>query len=176
MSTKAKVGSLLAGFIGTLTLLTVLRGQASAALSGSFTCLGSTTFGSVVPANKSSTISTLSELIHLNLALGASPGTLTVNFVGEVCKFTLSAFTVSVDATGQGTMTLSFNPNIEDIDKDYACGSGLFGRTTLITEHYIITTAASNTKFYFIGSDDFITPSSGDNGDFFTPSGVCDKQ
>jgi hypothetical protein len=158
-----------------LTLLIALQGRASAALSGSFTCLGSTTFGTVVPA-KNSTISTLSELMHLNLTVGATPGTLTVNFFGEVCKFTLSTLTLSVDATGQGTMTFSFNPNISDLDKDYACGSNLFGRTSTITEHYIITTAASNTKFYFVGGDDFITPTTTDNGDFFTPSGVCEKQ
>src|SRR5215469_2085365 len=137
MFTKTRCVSKFTGLLCLLILLVSLCGQASAALSGSYTCLGSTTFGTVVPS-KNSTISTLSELIHLNLNLGTSPGTLTVNFFGEVCKFTLNTLTLSVDGTGQGTMTFSFNPNVNDLDKDYACGSNLFGRSATITEHYVI--------------------------------------
>ncbi len=170
-----------AALLFVLVLVMCAPGRALA-LSGGFSCLGTFSLGVNVGTSTAPQWRTVpfSELIHLNIAAaGGPPGTLTVNWFGEVCTFNITSLVVAVNATGQGTMSIGFNPNIGDQDKDagYNCGLTNWGRNTPIIEHYLISTANSSTKFFFIGSDDFITPpTSSDNGDFFSVSGECDHQ
>jgi len=73
-----------------------------------------------------------------------------------------------------GFLTLKFNPNIPDEDKDssFNC-SAFYSRTSTIRETFHILTEKGGTQFDFIGKDDFITPETSDGADFFAVSGHC---
>ena len=176
--------SLAVAFFFGLTLLVGVTGQALA-LTGSFSCLGKNTFSVNVgtAAAPQWVTAQITELMHLNVGATSGFGTISMSYAGEVCNFTVTALTMTLNATGQGTLSLSFNANVTDADRDpnYNCGLVLFGRTptgptTPITENYLVTTAATNTKFFFMGNDDFIVGGTGDKGDFVSLGGECDHQ
>ncbi len=179
MFKKISRGSVLAGLLAALILSMSLPRQASAGLTGSWSCFGSTTFSlqQTLPSKQvvANTFA-YSELIHLGALNtdGFATGLLFYNFSTEVCKIPVTAL-ISVDATGVGTMKLTLTPNGSDLDKDFKCSSA-FASANTITETYIITTAEGGKKFFFIGSDDSITPSTKDSGDIFLPAGTCDQQ
>jgi hypothetical protein len=167
----------LAASIAVLTLLIGTPGRA-AALTGKFSCLGSTIFGVTFAKGGPVFPEILTELITLNLSPAGARGNLVVGYIGEVCNFTLSAVSVTTTASGQGTLKLTFNPNIGDVDKDpkYKCGQQIYGRTTTVTQNYLISVFNLGKGFFFHGNDDFLSPNAGDNADFFTPSGQCIQQ
>jgi hypothetical protein len=151
----------------------------AAALTGRWSCLGSTSFGVIFTKGGPVFPEVLTELITLNFSTPGTPlGNLVVGYIGEVCNFPLTAVTSTSNAIGQGTLTLTFNPNIPDVDRDsnYNCGSAIYGRTTTITQRYLISSFNGGKGFFFNGNDEFITPGSADNADFFTPSGQCIQQ
>src|SRR5208283_2357385 len=97
MFKKISKGSTLVGLVAALILPMTLPRQASAGLTGSWSCLGNINFNtSNIP---------YSELIHLGSlnADGFATGLLFINFSTEVCQIPVSAF-VNVGATGVGTM------------------------------------------------------------------------
>jgi hypothetical protein len=180
MFKKISRGSGLVGLVAALVLSMSLPRQASAGLTGSWSCFGSTTFSlqQTLPSKQvvANTFA-YSELIHLGALNtdGFATGLLFYNFNNEVCKIPVTAI-ISVDATGVGTMRLTFTPNGSDLDSDFKCSS-VFPSATKITETYVITTALAGKKFYFIGSDDSIAPTAiKDGGDFFVPAGTCEQQ
>jgi hypothetical protein len=117
-------------------------------------------------------------LIHLGPfnANGAANGTFTIGGSAEVCTFAITA-TVAANPAGQGKMTLSFpTPGVRDIDKDVTnCGQFFFGESGPFTANYLISSVIASKKFFFLGSDDFVSPNSRDNRDFFSVKGECDQ-
>jgi hypothetical protein len=149
--------------------------QHAFALSGSWSCLGSVVFGNTSAGNGFTT--QLQEMMHLNLTAGAAPGNVIINNGGEACVLTISGLAITTNAAGQGTMKLTFNSSVADIDKDKPnCGALIWGRTGFITQNFLISTFNLSKAFYFIPSDDSISPSSADNSDFVEPSGQCSQQ
>ena len=164
--------SLVAGTI----LLMSLRGEAAAALTGNWGCLGTVTF-SFANGQAQQTIPN-QQLMQLSIspaAPGVVSGTVFFGLAGaEVCDFAAKG-TITVNASGVGLLALTFSTNIEDEDKDLNCTSFFNGRTS-VTETFHIVAVKSNTQFYFFGKDDFLTPSTADNGDFLSTTGECTQQ
>ena len=117
-------------------------------------------------------------MIHLGPfnANGIANGTFSICGGFEVCTFAITA-TVVANPAGQGKMTLSFpTPGVPDIDKDVTnCGQFFFGKSGPFTANYLISSVIGSKKFFFLGSDDFLSPNSGDNQDFISEKGECDQ-
>ena len=151
------------------------RCSQSAALTGNWGCLGTTTFSFVAKGTTQPQTITQSQMMRLVVS---STGTVSATILfgesgAEICQFAATG-SISVNALGFGVLSLTFNPNVPDEDKDTSFNCGAFyGRTTTITESFHIVTVTAGTQFKFIGKDDFFTPETNDSGDFFAASGQC---
>jgi hypothetical protein len=166
-----------------LILLLSLAGQASA-LSGNWGCLGNITFSQIPRGAIQPTTITISQLMRLsantNGTILSSSSTIFYGQSGqEICKFPVSG-TLTTDATGIGSLTLTFNANISDEDNDlitgFNCSGTFFLGRTAITENFHIVSVKSNTQFYFLGRDDFFSPALSDTSDFPAVTGECTLQ
>jgi hypothetical protein len=168
--------------VSSLLFMLILQGQASAAgLTGSWDCLGSVIFsGQQTLSSGQVVVNTFQEnqLIHLGPfnADGVANGTFSISGGAEICTFAITA-TAAPNPAGQGKMTLSFpTPGVPDIDKDVTnCGQFFFGESGPFTANYLISSVIGSKKFFFLGSDDFLSPSTRDNRDYFSQKGECDQ-
>jgi len=168
--------------VSSLLFMLILQGQASAAgLTGSWDCLGSFVFSAQQTLTGGQVVVNTfqdDQLIHLGPfnANGVANGTFTISGSAEVCTFAITA-TVAANPAGQGKMTLSFpTPGVPDTDKDLTnCGQFFFGESGPFTANYLISSVIGSKKFFFLGSDDFLSPNSGDNQDFISEKGECDQ-
>ena len=173
----SRTASLLA-LLFTVVLFSSLPGRASAALSGNFGCLGNVVFSFLNSSNQQQTI-TNSQMMRLAISPTGS-GTVTANIFfflsgAEICHYPKATGTISVDPTGVGVLKLTFAPAVSDEDGDFAC-SLLFPGRSSVTENFHIVATKGNSEFFLLGKDDFITPSTKDNGDYFAVTGECKQQ
>ena len=159
-------------------LLGLGPGSATAALSGTWGCLGTVTF-SFIPTGKTQP-QTLTESLLIRLAFSPSAANVVsaVGFFGtggvEVCRFA-AAGSVAVAANGVGLLTLRIGDSVEE-DNDFSCLALIGATASPVTLNFHLVTVKGNTQFYFMGKDDFLTPPSPDKGDVFAESGECTQQ
>jgi hypothetical protein len=157
-----------------LAAILVLPVAASAGLVGSYVCSGNVTFSFVPTGSTQPQTVTESEVLQLDVdgTTGNVSGTLFFND-GETCVLPITGSS-SVGTKGIGNLSVTFQANAKDEDGDFACGLFYGAMQGTITQNFHIVLALQG--FYFIGRDDFISPNSSDNSDFFASSGVCDPQ
>ena len=165
--------------LSTVVLFSSLPGRSSAAPSRNFGCLGNITYSYSNTSNQQQTI-TESQMMRLAISpTGTGGATADIFFFlsgAEICHFPTAKGTISVGATGVGLLTLTFDPRVMDEDKDFSCSLFFPPGLTSVTENFHIVATKGNSQFFFLGKDDFITPSTKDNGDYFAVTGECKQQ
>jgi len=177
--TEVLSGRLWSSLVVFLILLVVPATARGATLQGGWACLWH--LSTLGQSGSSSAIFNFNQLTQLTVnGTGSVSGTLffsrSFGAPGEVCDLPVTGGSLSVGANGVGNLSVAFTVSsaAKDEDKDLSCS--MLGVTGSQTENYRFVAASSNTKLYFIGTDDFFTPSTTDSGDFPSISGVCERQ